>query len=336
MSRHDWIAPVELPSPPDPPGVETPIPPRELPAPPPWEGEPEGAQEPLPPQPRLRPWGRWLLGLLGLFLLTLMGREAVSLVSVEWGRNPWLGGWYALLILAMAATALLLAGRSLRDLGRLRRVGELREEAARLHRENAFGTAEPFAARTVQLYRGHLGVQRSWGALQARADDTLSDREVLGRFSREVLQPLDREAYRVVARHAAGATLMTMVSPLAILDALIVLWRNLAMLRDVAMVYGLRPGWPGSALLLREVVTGMAVAGAGELLADTLSQGMGESVAASLTRRAAPGIANGLFTARLGLRIVAACRPLPFTAEDRAGLGQFRHLVFQRLGLGNE
>ena len=57
------------------------------------------------------------------------------------------------------------------------------------------------------------------------------------------------------------------------------------------------------------------------------------STVAKLSARAAQGVGAGLLTARLGLRTIEACRPLPWCADEKPRLGELRkRLVGQLAG----
>ncbi|MFT3393326.1 DUF697 domain-containing protein, partial [Klebsiella pneumoniae] len=54
-------------------------------------------------------------------------------------------------------------------------------------------------------------------------------------------------------------------------------------------------------------------------------------VAARLAARAAQGIGAGLLTARLGIKAMELCRPLPWIADDKPRLGDFRRELIGQL-----
>jgi len=55
------------------------------------------------------------------------------------------------------------------------------------------------------------------------------------------------------------------------------------------------------------------------------------NLAARLSARAAQGIGAGLLTARLGIKAMELCRPLPWTADDKPRLGDFRRELIGQL-----
>ena len=90
----------------------------------------------------------------------------------------------------------------------------------------------------------------------------MSDGELLRLFERRVLAPVDREAYRLVLQSSRDIGLLTALSPLGLLDGVLVLWRTSILFRSIARLYGMAPGpavtfpcsrarsatrpWPGS------------------------------------------------------------------------------------------
>jgi putative membrane protein len=105
--------------------------------------------------------------------------------------------------------------------------------------------------------------------------------------------------------------------PLALIDVLIALTRNLRMLREIAEIYGGRAGWIGSWRLLRAVAAHLIATGAVAVADDILGPLMGGHMLARLSRRFGEGAVNGALTARVGVAAMDVCRPLPFATIAR-------------------
>jgi putative membrane protein len=58
---------------------------------------------------------------------------------------------------------------------------------------------------------------------------------------------------------------------------------------------------------------------------------MSQDLAARLSARAAQGIGAGLLTARLGIKAMELCRPLPWIDGDKPRLGDFRRELVGQL-----
>ncbi len=63
---------------------------------------------------------------------------------------------------------------------------------------------------------------------------------------------------------------------------------------------------------------------ASELVREVGMDWMSQDLAARLSTRAAQGIGAGLLTARLGIKAMELCRPLPWIDDDKPRLGDFR------------
>jgi putative membrane protein len=135
------------------------------------------------------------------------------------------------------------------------------------------------------------------------------------------MAPLDREAVRLVSSAAKRVSVVTAVSPRALIDMGFVLVTTLTLIRRLAYLYGGRPGTLGIIRLVRLSITHLAVTG-GLAAGDSLIQQVfGHGIAAKLSARLGEGVLNGLLTARLGLAAVEVTRPLPFNALPRPALG---------------
>ncbi len=295
--------------------------------------EPEPQPSPLvpleePPPPRARPWRRLLLGGGSLLVAGLLGLEAYDFLADLVDRSPLLGGGFALLIGATAAGALGLFGRELMSLRRLARAEQLRHDGERLLGSEVHGQAGPLLERIEQIYRGRPDLEGPLAAFERQASDALSDGERLRLYSTVVLMPLDREAYRLVRRGARDIAALTALSPLGVLDGVVVLGRTLVMLRAIARLYGVRPAAASSAALLRRGLRNVLAAGVGELVTDSAVEAAGASLLSVLSAKAGQGVLNGLLAAKLGLAAMQLCRPLPFTRDQLPSLKQLRAELF--------
>ncbi|WP_029007391.1 TIGR01620 family protein [Azospirillum halopraeferens] len=318
----DWIAPMEL----DPDG-SAPLPVEEE-APEPVPGvEPE--VERLPAVRAMRGAGgsrvgRWLAGALAAIVAVALGFDTADLLARSFATSLALG----VLVAAAVSVAVVSAGamllRELRSLRRLRRIEELRGTADRLEGEAGHGEGDRFAGALARLYDGRPDLEPVLVRLKDAITDAHDDAEVVRLIDREVLAGLDRAAYQLTLRASRDTAIATALSPAAVIDLAVVLWRNLKLVREIATLYGVRPGYFGSLRLLRRMLANLAVAGVAESAHHVAVDALGGSLAAAISTRVGQGVINGLLTARVGITAMHTCRPVAFGPHNRPSLGRIR------------
>ena len=281
------------------------------------------ARPPMRPAPLARPRRRWGIvlaaGLTG-FLSLAAGHWAYGLVEGFFARAPWLG-WTAIALLAAAGfAALAISLREVVGLARLRTLERLQTDAAHVLATDDAATSERVLQGLKSLYAGRPDTAWGLSRLAEHSGDIIDPADRVRLAERDLVAPLDEEARRIIARAARRVTLLTAVAPHAALDIVFVASLNLRMLRQLAELYGGRPGTIGTARLARMVVGHLAVTG-GLALSDTLIQQLiGKGLAGRLSARFGEGAVNGILTARIGRAALDLTRPLPFAATSAPAL----------------
>ncbi len=207
----------------------------------------------------------WLLGGVALLLLAWVGLSSVELVLAAFARAP-AYGWAALAVVGAAVGMILWAGwREWRAWRALARVDRLRTLLA--------GEGDTERARAASL--GWLSVvarrvpePEAARAAVAAAETTMVLRAAL---QRHVAGPLAQAAGQAGQVAALQAGALVALCPHPALDALLAGGRGLMLVREVASLYGLRPGALTTLALARRVaVTAAGTAGV-ELLSQSLS-----------------------------------------------------------------
>lgn len=258
----------------------------------------------------------------------ILASASVTGQGVQWALNAWqtqdwvaLGGCAAGVLIIGAGVGSLVGER--RRLHRLRQRADERDEARELLHSHGSGKGRAFCealARQVGLDHSHPTLQRWYAAIH----ETQSDREVVRLYAHLVQPVLDVQARREISRSAAESTLMIAVSPLALVDMAFIAWRNLRLINRIATIYGIELGYFSRLRLFRLVLLNIAFAGASELVREVGMDWMSQDLAARLSTRVAQGIGAGLLTARLGIKAMELCRPLPWIDDDKPRLGDFR------------
>jgi len=139
-----------------------------------------------------------------------------------------------------------------------------------------------------------------------------SGQDALELFNRFVLVPADRLAERAIRRAAGQTFAINAISPTALLDTLLFAARAMRLLRQIAEIYGQRPGLAGTVHLLRRLVGGAGMVGAVDLVGGVLAQQLGGAVLERLSASAAESAYAAQKMARLGILAMALCRPVEF------------------------
>jgi len=279
---------------------------------------------PATPVRTTRRLGRWLFGALAALVLVALGFDTADLLARAFATSLALGVLVGLLAATAGIAALAMLVTELLSLRRLRRIEELRAEAGRLELDAPDGRADRFAGSLVALYADRRELAPALARVRDHVTDAHDEHEVVRLLDREVLSPLDRAAYQRVLRASRDTAVATALSPAALLDFAVVLWRNLKLVREIAALYGARPGYVGSLRLLRRMLANIAVAGVTESAHHVAVEALGGSLAAAISTRMGQGVINGLLTARVGLTAMHLCRPIAFGPDNRPSLNRIR------------
>jgi putative membrane protein len=134
---------------------------------------------------------------------------------------------------------------------------------------------------------------------------------------------------------AKRVSLVTAVSPRAVVDIAYVAFEAARLIRRLSELYGGRPGTLGFFRLARGVLAHLAITGSIALGDGFVQQILGHGVAARLSAKLGEGVVNGMLTARIGLAAMDTTRPLPFHALRRPGMGDFLSALTSFAGKGN-
>lgn len=289
---------------------------------------PSGGPIPAPRARRGRRFGRALL----LFLMALLVYDVVEFLDTIWQRSPYVAVAFGFLLALVFATALGFVLGELRQLRRLSLAETYHGRIAGLHAAGGHGKALPL---TVKLLPNLPAPEAAKERFAVSVHDTHSDRDVIALFNRTVMHPLDRQAYSIITRAARDAAVGVTVSPIAALDAVIALWRSLKMIREIAQVYGFRPGLPGTLAIARRVLLGTALTATTDVIGNLWAEHLGGRVAGLLSAKLGEGVFAAIRVARLGLTTMEICRPLPFLKEDEPSLNRLRKEIVSGLIAGS-
>jgi putative membrane protein len=275
------------------------------------------ARSVLPPPSRLTPV-RLLVGVLLLILVAVAALDAYRFLARAYADSLLLGTVFSIMFAALLGAAGWAAARLRADLQSIARTDALRAQGKKILRggDGLELAAQDYIAAVRSHYAGDAAMKERLEELEAGLDSSLQGRLQVERLSVDVFRDADARAFGAVVRRSQQAALLAALSRIPLADFLIALWRSLALVREVADIYGGRPGATGLLRLWRGVLYNLVYAEVSELAADVVSQVLGESATTRVSAQAAQGVGMGILIGRLGLEAIRVCRPVPFTGRE--------------------
>lgn len=285
------------------------------------------------PAMALRQTGRWWWRLAGATVM------AIILLSVwQWGlmvQQSWQSSVLqgALLSVISAALLILITAVMLREIRLWRRLARNRQwqhSAQRIRHSVQFGEAEPLCRQVAASLPASPAITAAVQQWQDALRPQHSDEEQLQLFEHFVLSELDKQAQQLVYRAATDTSLAVAISPFALADMLLVLWRSSRLLRELAQLYGGAIGQLRSLVLLKRFMAALLWAGGSELALDMASDAVGSELTAKISARAGQGVIAGLLVARLGNLAQQQLRPFPAGKSAKVSIRALGKTLAQR------
>ncbi len=275
------------------------------------------------PKKRFGFWRALALGTAGALVSLGLGLAAERLIRDLFAAYEWLG-WTGLALLALFVTALvMLIGREIFGLWRLRTLDRLRAKAALAYTGDDLTQAKAVTGELAKLYASRSELARARQTFEQGKASILDGRELIAYAEHSFMAPLDRRAKAMTAASARRVALVTAVSPRALIDIAFITYESFRLARNLADLYGARPGFFGFMRLVSAIIAHLAVTGGLVLTDGVVEQLVGQGLATKLSARLGEGVVNGLMTVRVGIAAMRIVRPLPFNVEKSPVVGDF-------------
>jgi putative membrane protein len=265
------------------------------------------ARVPLPPPtPGLGPVG-WIAAGLGILVAGGSLLSLAGFVIDQMARSPALG-WLSLATVGAGVLAVLWGiGREIRSYRRLTRVDGLR---ARLRPP---GVAVEVARAECQAWLETVADNLSEpDSIRLALNGCRTTEEARAMLAHRAIEPLREQANALGMRAASQGAAMVAIIPSPALEGLAAGLRSLKLIREIASLYGLRPGLSVTVgLVRRAAVTAASVYGVNEIAGAAAAHFLADAPVLRSIASAAPGA--GITARRIYLlaRTVAeACSPL--------------------------
>ncbi|MDP7591490.1 MAG: TIGR01620 family protein [Litorilituus sp.] len=268
---------------------------------------------------------RWLWRIALSLFMVIISVETVDFFITGFTHSPILTSIYGVLLtclLVISSSALMREWSTLRQFKRRQRLKQQSLLWLKSSREEALQCTattidvKDFCQQINKSLPCDLLSEQEQAWQRALAAEHSSD-ELLQLYSRVVLSKVDEKAMAEVAKFSTEAIALVSLSPVALVDMLLMLWRNLRMINKVAGLYGLKLGYWSRIKLIRQVFVNMVYAGASELITDFGTDMIGADLLGKLSGRLAQGLGAGMLTARLGVKTMQLCRPIPFNDKPK-------------------
>lgn len=269
----------------------------------------------------------WLCGLVSVFIL---GIAEITLFTIDmYQSQDWLGGLWLVALASILAVSVKWGVSEWFGLKQLKQQQKDKLAATSIFNSPAIGQGRSFCTRLAK----NLPAQRQADLViwQQSIEPHHNDKEVLSLFEQHVLVQADKQALQHVSANASASAAMIAVSPFALLDMAIVLWRNVKMLNNISQSYGVKLGYWGRVALVRSVFKTMLYAGASEIIADAGNYALGAGLTGKLSARLGQGAGAGVLTARIGIKAMQSCRPVPWLASTKPGLNKISAQLIEDL-----
>ena len=273
----------------------------------------------------------WAKGtaIIGCTILTV---EGINLYNEVWNERSLLSGLYALFFTLFFGGLLLVIFAEIRKLNRLSRLESKQSSSSEIL---AGAQTDDIQRYCLDLLppRIHSTVSEPLAEWESLLGNTHTDQDILRLYEKIVLSEKDKQAAAIVSKWSSQAAVMVAVSPYSALDMLLIAWRNIRMIDEIADCYGIELGFSSRLKLLRLVAYNLIYAGASELTIDFGLQSLSADLLGKLSARAAQGIGAGLLSARLGLKTIQICRPMPYGSRElQPKLGSIFKSIHSSLG----
>lgn len=268
-------------------------------------------------------WFKLSLWALTTLIALGVGLYVDQLISELFTRHQWLG------LIASAVTAIFLLSivalfiKEIFSISRMRSIAKLRLSGDKARQDNDLNLARMVAKDISRLLSAQPQTAKGRAEIKEHLNTVMDGEDLIHIVEREILAPLDKTAQKMVMASAKRISIVTAVSPRALVDIGFVLYENTKLIRAICELYGGKPSTFGFWQLAKKVISHLAATGAIAIGDGLMQQFIGQGVASKLSARLGEGVVNGLLCARIGISAIDICRPLAFDSEKRPGVSDF-------------
>jgi len=270
-------------------------------------------------------------GLLASLIVIGTIYDAAFTASSMLTNIPALGVAYLLILMALIG----ILGKAIvsQYIGykKLKRIETLQSEGLALIKKPT-RDVKAYARKVIETYQNHKDEDIRNGAKQVQSElNSMMDSEVIDRVDELVLKKLDAKAKSIILNYSSQTAVSTAISPVAFIDAILIISRSHAMISDIAKLYGYKPNLVGELMLVKSVIFNLAFASVTELLTHHSGDVLGGSMLSKLSLHGAQGVANGVLIARVGLGTIKSVRPIVYKDKNEGFLNNLTKNIISKI-----
>lgn len=247
----------------------------------------------------LRQIGLWLLLSGGIALFGGMAFDLVSKYLDSYDKAPWVSvgllganALFLLLILWLVLRESLAYWRVSALVADRQQIGEL---VLRAQKDEVTDLIDQLDQRMEDNSLSALLHQRFWASVQAHH----TGQERLTIYRTLVADPLREQAESLIQPAVLQGAGISLISPSNSIHTLILLWRSAKLVRDIAHIYGIRPGFFGNLTLLKVTLENAILQQGADLLIDAGVSKLSQGVLSLVAEKGAEATVTGLLIRRI-------------------------------------
>ncbi len=246
-------------------------------------------------------------------------------------NTPILGYIYTVLLFSFIALLGYIIVKQFMGYFKLKRINTLQSQGLELLK-NPTNNIKSYVSKVIEHYKEHQNpdIVKKANKLEFELG-TLMNEEVLDRLDELLLKPLDKTAKDIIVNYSTQTAISTAISPVAFIDAILIISRSHAMIVEVSNLYGYKPNFIGEVLLVKSVFINLAFASVTELLTHHSGDIFGTSMISKISLHSAQGIANGVLIARVGLGTIRSVRPFVYKEKNEGFLRNITKTIISKV-----
>jgi putative membrane protein len=270
-------------------------------------------------------------GLLASFIVIGTIYDAVFTVTSMLATVPVLGVLYLGLLISLIGIVSYVLFKQYAGYAKLKRIDSLQMEGLALIKNPTKMTKE-YALKVIAQYEDSEDENIKKSAKKVKLElESMMDSEVIARVDELLLKPLDVKARSIILNYSTQTAISTAISPVAFIDAILIISRSYAMVGDISKLYGYKPNLAGELTLAKNIIINLAFASVTELLTHHGGDVVGGTMLSKLSTHGAQGVANGVLTARVGLGTIKSVRPIVYKDKNEGFLKNLTKNIISKI-----